>query len=155
MKLKATARRHLPEPLLAALDAGDVADTFDQMIITHLHVAEEDLGPATHYVQLTDFSIPRKRKPVRVHDFGIEVHLSKVTANDIREPENFQALLEALEQYYSILIRAHVPEGQFVQLFVGVSLDKHIKLSRQTPTALLERPAIWVEGRAAQQAAAA
>ncbi len=142
MKLKAVVTRNAPETLINALNSTAVADAFrDQVAIAQLHVDPLDFGPATHYVQESDLSIPNSDGRI-----GIEVTLSKVSTSWRRSGETFLNALAAVEQIYVEIIEYHMEQGVPVQLFCVLALDDKVKLPNQEPTSLVELPARTVEG---------
>jgi len=143
MKLKAVATHSLPDALLLALDSTEVADAFIRIVTEHLHVAPGSAGPATHYVQKTDYAIPTSDGRM-----GVEVTLSKVSVNDNRARNDFKRALEALQKFYIGLIEHHLDANQEAQLFILLALDQPIKFVGQEPTSLLELDPVMVSGRA-------
>ena len=146
MKLKATVTESAPEKLLAILDSSEVADGFRDIVCEHLGVEPNDFGPATHYVQKTDLTIPTSDSKL-----GIEVTLSKVSVNDNRSHCDFLRALTAVQEMYESLISRNAPCGTSVQLFCVLALDQPIKFQGKEPTSLIELDPIDVEGLAGKR----
>lgn len=141
MKLKCAATSNLPPALLLALDSAEVVEAFDSIIIRCLHVKWQDIGPATHFVQETDKTIPRRNG-----EGGINVAFTMVSNNRFRSDEDFAQALRAIEDLFAGFIHAHVPQGQKVQLFCVLQTERDIEGFDGKPVRLLETDPVWIEG---------
>ncbi len=143
MKLKAVATASMPEDFLVALDSSYVADAFREGVaVPHLHVDRASYGPATHYVQMTDLSIPTSD---RAGAWGVEVTLSKVSVNDSRSGQDFKRALGAVRDIYRELIETYLYSDQECQLFVVLALDDKIKVDGMQ-VSLLELDPVNIRG---------
>jgi len=149
MKLKAAATRTLPPALLEALNSAFVVSRFYEVIIRHLHVSPDSIGPATHFVQETDLTIPRSNNAPG----GINIAFTMVSVNRYRSAEDFLNALRAVVQIYRELVWANVFKGQRVQLFPAMALDVGIEGPDGKTTKLLELNPEWVEGQLETEAA--
>lgn len=145
MKLKAAATRTLPKKLFEAFNSSPTADEFKQIAVRHLRVRADDFGPATHFVQETDPTVPNSDGAM-----GVSVVWSQVSVNSRRAPDDFRAALRAVERYYYKLIAQYLIEGQEAQLFCVMALDMPVKFPGEEPTNLIELPSKTVKGTAKQ-----
>lgn len=141
MKLKAAASRNLPASLLEAMNSRELVLQFHVIIADRLSVNLEDIGPATHFVQETDLTIPLDE-----NKRGINVALTMVSTNRYRSSENFAQTLRDIRLLYAGMIQRHIPVGQGVQLFCVLALDGEIEGFDGKPTRLLEMAPEFVEG---------
>ena len=77
---------------------------------------------------------------------GVEVTLSKVSVNERRAPIDFRRALQAIQDFYRVLLSCNLPKGQQVQLFCVLALDVPVKFAGQEATSLIELEPIWVSG---------
>lgn len=142
MKLKAVVTRTAPQTLIEGTNSSAVADTFrDRVAIAHLRVTPHGFGPATHYVQESDLSIPTSDGAL-----GVEVTLSKVSTSWRRSGEMFIIALQAVQATYKELIENTCPVGTKVQLFCALALDDKVQVGDGSYKSLIELDPIWVEG---------
>lgn len=142
MKLKAAATRTLPPALLEAMNSSRITEQFYEIIEDCLNVDRDAIGPATHFVQETDLTIPDEE-----HGMGVNVAFTMVSVNRHRSSQDFADALCAIERVYEDMIADFVPTGTKVQLFCVLAVDGEIEDFNGRPTRLLETEPKWVEGR--------
>lgn len=145
MKFKAAVTDNAPTRLLERLNSPATAKLLMERVVeVCLHVAPDDLGPATHYVQKTDTLIPVSE------DVGLVVGLTMVSTMRTRSDQDFADALSVIEDIYAAILTEEVAKGSAAQLFVAIALDGEVEAPPHMgnrSTNLLETVPRWIEGR--------
>jgi hypothetical protein len=145
MKWKAAVTRTAPPALLDAINSEELYDRLCEEIgVACLHVKPEDIGPATHFNQEADLTIPSKKKPA----LGCNVALTMVSVTRNRCDEDFTLALDELQRIFREVIEENLPIGMQMQLYCALALDDEIMDRNHHKTKLPELGPIWVEGKA-------
>ena len=132
MKLKSVVHESCPEALRKSLESTTLRElVLERVLRKHLRVGE--FGPAEFYVQHCDLAVGDE--PM------CEVRLTGISVNTRRATDDFRNGLRGLEEVYSEILQALLPEGQKCQLFVSMMLDRP---PLGESSSLLERDPIWV-----------
>jgi hypothetical protein len=145
MKFKAAVTENAPGQLVERFNSAETARLLMERVVEGcLHVASDDLGPATHYVQKTDTLVS-----VSEH-VGVVVGLTMVSTMRTRSDQDFADALEVIDQVYAEILADEIAEESVAQLFVAIALDGEVEAPAHMGgrrTNLLETMPRWVEGR--------
>ena len=144
MKFKAAVTLNAPERLIERLNGPETASALMRdVVVACLNVDPSEVGPATHYVQVTDRLVPL------IDDVGVVVGLTMVSKKRTRSDQDFADALSAIERIYEEAISAELPRGLKAQLFVAIALDGEIESPSHMggkATNLIETEPKWIEG---------
>jgi len=139
MKAKAAITDNASGLLIKAFGSPDLFNRIRAEVLADcLHVDLRERGPAEDFLQMPDLCVSVHNDP------GIAFCLSMVSVTDGRAPDDFKQALEELERICVEVAQSVLEEGQRVQLFVSMVVDRSPSYSGTAPS-LLERDPIWVD----------
>jgi hypothetical protein len=145
MKFKAAVTDNAPSGLISRLNSSETAELLMKRVVEGcLHVAQSDVGPATHYVQKTDSLISTGKH------VGVVVGLTMVSTMRTRSDQDFANALSTIEEIYSEILKREIAPKQVAQLFVAIALDGEVEAPEHMGgrrTNLLETMPCWVSGQ--------
>ncbi len=106
MKVKAAITEGAPEILVVAMDDPETGLQIFAILAHELRIAQDELGPATHYMQRSDRTIE-----VWPGKFGCEVRVSGVSVTYRRAPVDFWNAVTNLHTFLKNLIEKTVPRA--------------------------------------------
>lgn len=116
-----------------------------EVVVDCLHVPPKNLGPATHYLQVSDLLVPI------FSGVGLVVGFTMLSCARTRSDQDFENAMLATERIYKEAVLRMMPRGTKTQLFVALSLDDKIAPPAHMgmkPTNLIETIPTWIEGLA-------